>query len=221
MAAGDISDVILATLRARLGDRDGSVWSDAELFAFLNEGFMEMALHMPDGAIPQLSEIDSTALIAGTSNYDLPTDFLRARIVKYKGIVAKHWPSLEKEALRDDALLVPSESNPFWYLENNDLYVVVGGSGPTQAGAETVELWYMRQPTVISTTVDPDLHASTFDIVQTYAHSRCMEPQGDFGMAKLMRAHFVEECDLVTLRWQTPEAFEGIAYDPVVMNRGG
>jgi len=212
MAAGDISDAILAVTRARLGDRNGDIWSDAEIFAFLNEAFMEMALNLPDGALPQLTKVESDTLVGGTANYDLPSDFLRARLVKYKGIVAKHWPALEKEALRDDALLVPSETNPFWYLENDDLYFEVGAV--TQSNGDTYELWYIMQPTTISTDVDPELHESVFDIVQTYAVARCMEPQRDFDMAKLMRAHFDEECYLTGLRHLTPSAFEGIAYDP-------
>ena len=214
MADGDISKALLATTRARLGDRDpiGGIWSDAEIYAFLNEGFAEMALCLPDGALPQLTKVQSAALVGAQSNYDLPADFLRARLVKYKDIVARHWPALHKEALRADALIVPSETNPFWYLEDNDLYFEV--SSVTQAGAEKYELWYIKRPTAISTSVDPELHVSSFDIVQTYAHSRCMEPQKAFDMAKLMRAHFDEENYLVALRHQTPEAFEGIAYDP-------
>lgn len=212
--AGEISKEILAGTRARIGDRAGEVWSDADLYAFLNEGFMEIAMHLPDGAMPQLTMVTETLLVAGTSYYDLPTTFLRARAVWYKGLWAKHWPALEKDALRDDALLVPSETNPFWWLENNDLYVSVGASGPTQAGSEKVALWYMKQPTTISDSADPELHESLFDVVQTYAHARCMEPQREFDIARLLRSHFDEEAYLVALRYRTPRAFEGIALDP-------
>ena len=82
MAAGDNSKDILATVRARLGDRSGAIWSDAELYAFINEGFMELAHVLPDNALPHLTKVQSAALVAGTSYYDLPGDFLRARLVK-------------------------------------------------------------------------------------------------------------------------------------------
>jgi len=211
--AGEISKEILAGTRARIGDRSGEIWSDADLYAFLNEAFMEVAMHLPDGALPQLTMVTETSLVAAQNNYDLPATFMRARAVYYKGLWAKHWPSSEKDALRDDALLVPSETNPFWWLENNDLYVSVGVAGPTQTGTEKVALWYIKQPTVISDSADPELHESLFDVVQTYAHARCMEPQQEFDVAQLMRSHFDEEAYLVALRWQTPRAFEGISYD--------
>lgn len=212
MAAGDNAKIIKATLRARLGDRDGSRWSDAELYVYLNEAFMELALALPDNALPHLTSVDSDTLVAGRNNYDLPSDFLRARLVKYKDIVAKHWPAQEREALRADSLLVPSETNPFWYIEDGDIYFEV--SAVTQSGAETYELWYIKQPTTISDTADPDLPAHYWDLVETYAFSRCMEPERNFDMAELMRKHFDEECFLTALRHATPEAFEGVAFDP-------
>lgn len=214
MANGDNSKDILATVRARLGDRSGAIWSDAELYAFINEGFMELAHVLPDNALPHLTKVQSAALVAGTSYYDLPSDFLRARLVKYKTIVARHWPAQEKEALRDDAIIVPAETNPFWYIEDNGLYFSVGAV--TQTGAEKYELWYIKVPTTISATADPDLPEHYWDVVETYAAGRAMEPEKQLDMVKLFRAHFDEEVWLTGLRHATPEEFEGVAFDPVL-----
>ena len=211
--AGDNSKDIKATVRAGLGDRNGDIWSDAELYAFINEGFREMAHLLPDNALPHLTKVQSANLVAGTENYDLPTDFLRARLVKYKGIVAIHWPALERDALRDDAILVPNETVPFWYLENDDLYFEV--ASVTQTGTQKYELWYIKQPVTISDTVDPDLPKPYWDVVETYAMGRAMEPEQRFDMAKLFRQHFDEEVWLTAIRHGTPESFEGIAFDPV------
>jgi len=213
MATGDNAKDIKATIRARLGDRNGDLWSDAEIYAFVNEGFMELAHLLADNALPHLTKVESDTLVGGTSNYDLPTDFLRARLVKYKGIVATHWPAMEKDALRADAIIVPSESNPFWYIENNDLYFEV--SAVTQTNGDTYELWYIKQPTTISDAADPDMPEHYWDLVETYAVSRCMEPDKAFDLAKLFRQHFDEEVWLTALRHATPETFEGIAFDPV------
>ncbi len=214
MAAGDNSKQIISELRARLGDRSGDIWEDSVLYAFLNECCQTLAQVLPDGAMPDLTAVDQQLLVAAQSSYDLPTDFMRARLCKYKGIVAKHWPSLEKEALRDDVLLVPSESNPFWYIEDGQLHFLVGSGGPTQSGSETYELWYMKNPATMSDTVDPSFPEHFWDILETYAMARCQEPIGSFDLARLLRSHFHEECYLIGLRWRTPEAFEGISFDP-------
>jgi len=220
MAAGDISKTMLSRVRARLGDKAGNTWSSSTLYAFLNDGFRALAQEVPDGALFHLTRIDSQALVGAQSNYDLPTSYLRPRIVKYKTLYAKRWPIRDLQALRTNTAYTPSETEPYWYIWDNDLHFVVGTV--TQGNGEKYELWYLKQPVTISASVDPELPRQYFLPVETYAVSRALESisgpdetgQGAAAEAKRQMALFHELCFVMALRFRTDVPYDGTPNDP-------
>ena len=213
MATGDTSKEMLARVRLRLGDRAGTTWtSDTTLYAFLNEGFMALAQNVADAALYNLKKVQSAALVGGTAYYDLPTDFLRPRIVKYKDIVSIFWPVEEIQALIDNPLYTVSESNPFFYIWDGDLYFEVGSV--TQGGSDTYELWYIKTPTTISASADPDLGQPFYQPVEDFAVSRALEAAQEYELSAVMMAHFYEATGLINERYKSSGAFSGIPNDP-------
>jgi len=212
MAAGDLSKEMLARVRMRLGDRAGKIWtSDATIYAFISEGFNVMAHDVVDAALYELMKVQSAVLVGAQDEYDLPSDYLRPRIVKYKGLVAVMWPVDELRGL-ELTLYTPAETSPFFYIWDDDLVFEVGTV--TQAAAETYELWYVKTPTAVTTTVDPELGEAFFQPVEDFAVSRCMESQQEYGMAAVLMGHFIETCGIINRRYAGAPAFDGIPNDP-------
>jgi hypothetical protein len=208
---------MVAVVRARVADLAGAHWTDAELYAFLNAGFLELAHSLPDAALVGLTEATTGALVGAQNEYDLPSDFLRERLVLYKGKVAVRWMVRETGALISDSLIAGaiSEANPFYRIWDNDVIFKVGTV--TQAGAEVYEVRYIREPTTISSTVDPDLSSAYFNPVEDYAVALCLAEAGQAGAGAVQRAHFDEFCQLVTAQYSNPDfVYDGIPKDPLL-----
>lgn len=218
MAAGDVSKTMLSRVRARLGDKAGTIWPDADLYAFLNDGFRAMAVVLPDAALHELTYVDAQTLSAGVSNYDLPTDFLRPRILYYKDIYAKRWPIRDLRALRENSGYSPSETEPFYYVWSGDIYFEFT---VTQGDTEKYDLWYVKRPVTIDTDTDPELSRQYFIAVETYAVSRALEAisgpdeagQVAAAEAKRQMALFDELCYVMASRFRGDVPFDGTPND--------
>ena len=213
MAAGDVSKVMKATVRSRIGDLAGTTWTDDEIYAHLNAAQYALAQNLCDAALWQLTKADSTTLAGAQDNYDLPSDFLRERLVKYKGIVARRWPVEELDALRANPQTAPSETNPFYYIWVND--VVFDVSAVTQGNGDEMEIWYIAEPTEMDDDTDPDLGTQFHNIIEDRAVALCLEHgQGEWDEAKEQTAHFLEQCILINSRYAGKPAYDGVPNDP-------
>ena len=212
MPAGDISKGMLAVVRARIGDLAGTIRSDAEIYGFLNTGFRLLAQELNDAAIPYLTKVQSASLTGAQNAYNLPADFLRERIVKYKGLFARRWRLSETEALRTHAFIVKSETEPYYRIWNKELYFEVGTV--SQVNGDTYELWYIKIPTAISAAADPELPKQYFDVVEDLAVSLCMEPGRQVEAARFFLLEHQRKVDLIDVRFDGGEPFDDLLRDP-------
>lgn len=210
--AGTISQAMLATVRDRVADPAGTRYLDAEIYAWLNEGLQAIAHAVADEAMTPLTSVDSTALVTSQNNYDLPSDFMRERLVKLIGVVSRRWQQREWDALSHNSMIVASASNPFHYIVDDDIRFHAGSI--TQSGTDTCEMWYVKSPTTISGTVDPDLPAPFYNLAEDWAVARCFENARRWDLASIAMAHFREQCVLVNSVWNGSGIFDGIPNDP-------
>ena len=212
MAVGDTSKALLSSLRYRLGDPASLLYSDATLYRALNWGYMEAANSLPDAALYQLFALDAVALVASTSYYALPGDYLRERVLVYKDLPAKRWDISEVGTLGLGTLAEPSEDHPLYYVWAGRLYFpfVV-----TQAGGETYDLYYVKQPVTISDSADPELGPEFDDIVEQYAASTVLQREPD---TQAHSAAVLEQLrilvDTIGQRYFPGGPYEGLARDP-------
>ena len=152
-------------------------------------------------------------LLSSSTSYTFPTDFLRERLVKYKGIEARRWTLDEIDALRANPQTKPSESNPFYYIWEGKICFEV--DSVTQANGDEYEIWYVKQPTDIGDSADPDLPEQFHNPLEDFAVARCLEQAtGDWEASEVQMAHFLEQCMLVNSRYSGKPAFDGIPSDP-------
>lgn len=144
------SDIIA---RARVYLKDQSTvntrqqFSDATMLSFLNDGQREA------NSIGWLLQSTTTiSLTAGTTLYSLPSDFMATQFVLYKNM-----------ALPQTSLNQLNADNPGWFSAAAGTpikYYVYAGNpsrigfypAPTTAAASTVTVFYVQQPTELTTT---------------------------------------------------------------------
>jgi len=142
MAAGDISKAMLTAVRTRIGEPAANVWSDDDIYGYLNAGQMALAAEEGlDAAMVVLTRIQSGTW-AAAATADLPWDFLRERYVEVGGTMARRMALLDTDALRANVLFEPSADRPF-YSVGAGLTFYLGGETPSPA---TYALYYVRKP---------------------------------------------------------------------------
>lgn len=222
MAAGDITQDMIATVRYRLGDPGGARYSEAEILSYLNEAQRETADSLCDAALWALTRVQSIPLIAGTSTYALETDFLRQSRVLYKGYDATLWPIHDWRAIRDNAHHETSETNPYYVIwDGKSIEFAVGTV--TQAGSEKAYVWYVKEPTEISLTVDPEFPKHFRNIIEQHAYATALgaAPEADLDARDTEMQIFQFLCNLVNAHWGHVPAYGGLARDPAIKEQGG
>lgn len=223
MAAGDTTQNMIATVRHRLGDPGGLRWSEEEIIYYLNATQREVVDLLCDSALYALTDVDSTALVAGTSTYDLPSGFVRQRRVVYKDDDATLWPLEQARALRQNAHHEQSETSPYYVIWDGKLEFFVGSGGVTQDNGDTYELWHIEEPTELTTSTDPDFGDHFRNLIEQGAVARALEQgdAGDFERARWERSVFEMLCEIVNMHYGEVPSFGGIPNDPMPLRGEG
>jgi len=204
MAAGDVTKALRIAVRHRVGDLQGVRWADAELDSFIDEAQGVLVHVLNDGALWASTKVVETLLVAGTSDYALPSDFVRDRYVEYKGVPAVRWDVRLTDVMRDSSVIVPSETTPFYQIHAGNISFKVGTV--TQSGSDKFALWYVCKPPAVGDTVDPALPEGLHNLLLDYVVSRCYEQAGMFDVAERFAALFRQQVDHVNTRYANTEA---------------
>ena len=224
MAAGDNTQDMIYTILHRLGDPGATKWNDVtEIVSYINATQREMLDLLSHRALHEVTSIDSTTLVAAQSTYDLPSDFAYALRVIYKSDDAVLWPLEQLRALRQNTHHSQSETSPYVVIWDDKLEFFVGSGGVTQTNGDTCELWYIAEPTAVSTTADMDFGNQFRNIIEQGAVARALE-QGDAGnyqQAQIERGIFEFLCEMVNMHYGRVASYGGFANDPAPLNPQG
>jgi hypothetical protein len=144
MAAGDISQAMLAAVRFRIGETAADVVLDATIYDYLSEAEMALASEEAlDAAMLPLTEIKSGIWSAGIYAYLLPWDFLRERYVTVGGVMARRVRLQDIEAFNTNVYMTPSKTKPFYTISDAQIQFYTGSQNPDAA---TYQVWYVRKP---------------------------------------------------------------------------
>lgn len=202
---------LLSQVRARVGEQSEQEILTAAILAHLNEAQHDLCLQLSDAALYALQcEYEGTLTLDGNP-YDLPSDFMRERVLKYKTIVARRWPVYKLDALYGtDAYSTPSATNPFWYLWGNQLRIMAGAPS-----AGSYYLHYYRVPADMTTdaTSSPS-HAMEFDgLLVLFAVSRVREGQGQLDESERLWQEYLDRCAVINSRYGGAMPYDGLAGD--------
>lgn len=201
---------LLALVRARIGEPSQQGVQDSEIIGYLNEAQLDLCIQLDDAALYPLLEQADTALTLNTLPYALPADFMRARVLEYKAIVAQRWPIGQLDALTGNALHVPSETKPFYYLWDNLLWIEAGTKT-----AGSYHLHYYRLPTDQDATVtsSPSTPLELDSLLVGFVVSRCRESKGDGAESERLWQEYVGRCQLINSRYSGGQPTDALAGD--------
>jgi hypothetical protein len=212
VAAGDRTDKLVSMVRARVNEPSEQGFDDDEILAALNEGQQDLCVQLDDAALYAIQEKQNAALTLDTNPYALPADFMRARVLEYKSTVARRWQVHRLDALASDGdtYSQPSETNPAWYLWDNQLYI--------EAGTKTsgnYHLYYYKVPTDMTTGVDPLIPAEYDGLLVGFAITRIREKQGGpmWDEGERLWQEYIGRCAIINSRYSGRLPFDGTAGD--------
>ncbi len=206
MASGDLSDAMVTRVRQRLGEWATAGLSDAEVFAALNEGQIDIAWKLPDAALRGIMSSATGSLTA--SAFTLPTDFMRFRTLTVATVYATYWPVSKVMAMR--GIAAASAKQPFCTIWGSTCTVYVGAPTSTAAYA----LQYIAEPTTITTSVDPVYDAYLLDLIETFAVESCLRLRQRTAEADEVLARYNQALGVIDSRYPEGPLHEGKAVDP-------
>ena len=207
MAAGDLSDAMVARTRERLGEWSTDGLLDAEIFARLNHGQFDLAWRLPDATMLGLQSSATASL--SSSAFTLPTDFWRFRRLKVGSYYAKLWAVSKVEALRGQAK--PAAATPFCTIWGQTCTVHI--AAPTSTA--TYLLDYMAEPATITTSIDPDFDTNLHYMIETFAVVECLRLRQRWDEAAIIRAEYEDLVKIIVSRYSEGPLYEGRAVDPI------
>lgn len=175
----------------RLGDTGATIWSAAELKAYVKEGYDELCL-----STEMLWKRSTTAItdVAGTATYSLPSDFYKMERVTWQNIRIEPWTA--RQARDSSNYYRTTQGNVIAYtIELDGLSTIRLIYVPAASGSNTI-IEYFRRGAVLSgdsTALEiPDRYT---DYVVWYALSRALEREGkgqDSDMALHYQTRYLE-----------------------------
>jgi hypothetical protein len=152
--------------------------------------------------------VQTTALAAGASSYNLPADFLRARFLEN---ATDGWPMEQLNDYRslEQANLAGTDTTSgapsFYVIEAGTVKVY-----PAASLAKSIKLYYYRTPATLSANGDlPEIPVSYHrSVLVPYAVAWCFRREGDAQMAQFFQAEFERELDRMAIQLQW-DGYEG------------
>lgn len=210
MAAGDITKVLMANVRVRVGEASKTGILDAQVLAYLNAAQDDILIRVDNGPLGSVSETATGDLTTaaepchtGAVSIALPADFVREIIVLYDDIQAKCIDISKLDQVDDNYHRAPTTTNPYYYIWNELLYVEAGVTTTTAHS-----LYHINRPAVLSLTVDPTISDEFFGMMEDFAVALCREQTGDYEEKRRIRQQYKDRCTILNSRWGAP-VYEG------------
>lgn len=202
--------ILMALVRARIGEPSQQGVQNSEIVGYLNEAQMDLCAQLNDAALYSLLVEQTAALTLDALPYALPAMFMRGRALKYKTIVAQRWPIVALDTLTNDALHIPSEAKPFYYLWDGQLWIVAGTKT-----AGSYYLHYYATPTDMTEAASSSpSHPMELDsLLVAFAVSRCREAKGESAESERLWQEYLGRCQLINSRYNGKLPIDGVAGD--------
>lgn len=206
MAAGDISQALLARVRSRFGTGATYGLTDDEVYHHLNRGQLDLMWRMNPALLDCYTASASGSLVS--SRFAIPSDFWRERLLLVGGVKAKR---LEITELGSLGPMNAAADQPYYYIWYNatdgaiKFHVEIGDAASTAAYV----LYYLKSPAGITSSVDPLLPASLQDLLVEFAISRVYANQREYQAAGQAMERYLQRCTRLNTRYLTGEWHEG------------
>ena len=173
MAAGDLTDTLVDVLQIRMENPEGDKFTDAMCLDALNYAQKKAALFLHDKYLSEL-EVLTSAGAATASVKAFPSGAGNAPLNGAEGILEVYSVTntgylkrnrVEEMKRLENTYLAGSTTNLTYYLFDEKIYI------STDTAADSLQEYILITPVEMTTTVDPVLNASLYDIILKFAEA--------------------------------------------------
>jgi len=212
MAAGDITDAMVAEIRSRIGEAATSGLSDAEVLYAINNGQWDLGERLCDAAMPEMTKAATGSLTA--NKVVLPVDCWRPRALEVPtGTWAIHKPITQLYTAASTGVEAPSATDVLWYVWYGAAtapYIITQGCGATAAYV----LYYVMFPVTATTSVDPYYWAPRLELVKEFALAELLRLRQRFDEWQAIYQGYLYKIALINSRFRDGMAYDGLPGDP-------
>lgn len=179
MAVGDITLSLLTKLGIRMEDEDENTFEKPDKLKALNDTSMELVGLVDNAYLTELEELSSkqactlsggriyqafTTISGGNDNNVLGKLGITGVTVydngASSGVIAEEYKTLKETQDEANSLKAGSATRPKYFVHGEKVYIYT----TTKTAATYVEVWYLRKPVTVSTSVDPLIGDHLFNI---------------------------------------------------------
>jgi hypothetical protein len=213
MADGDVTIAMSNELGLRLEDSDEVNFTQSTKITFLSKAQRQLADALHDAYLTELEVIDTshTLTIASPAmtNLNSGNGVLRGgKGIKRVGLHigganAVTWAtelSIDQIKSQENQYLAYSDTTPRYYIYNNKINILV-----TTTSGTTVDVYYLKPPPALSTTVDPILNTGFQDLIITLAESTLWRTDDKLDRKEAAYQLAMQEIEILNKRYKRPE----------------
>jgi len=190
MAAGDISDALVADLELRLEDAASSTFTDAIKFKALEVAQIQLAHMLDNSYLTELETLEQTLTVSssyvafsGLANtvFRGHEGIIRAAL-QFGGAGSYYWCTrLDIDRLKrlENTYMDGSDTNPLFWTFQQRVYF-----DATTPNNDKAKILYLKYPTAITTSVDPTLNSSLHPLMVIMAEAYCWALDGKLDRRK-------------------------------------
>lgn len=199
---------IALRVKRQFGDEAGAQITDADIIRWANDAQREVAF-----SNNLLQTTATTAVVSGQDQYTLPPDMLTLRSVRYRGRQLTFMAQPEAAKLVGSDSVTTGEPTHYSVFANKiDLYPT-----PTTADADDLQLYYTRQPAILTTTTDtPELPLQYHNRIVEYCIAQAYELDDNPESYQQKMRQFQEGVDRLKVNadWQEQAVYPSISVSP-------
>jgi len=192
---------LIAEARVHLADSqcsESEFFSDTGLTQYINNALLTLWGLLPDDILRNYEDLGEQNLVSGTANYDLPATFYIELAIIYNDIACRKIKYSEHKIIENNTYLQPLASQPGYYLNDDDIYLL---PTPTANATNGLQLFFLTKPPVLSdaiTSVNIDIAFKP--IVAKLAAGRALNLKASVAEGKILIQSALEDMKIITTK---------------------
>jgi len=211
MAAGDITNSMIAELGLRLEDAAATIFTTVLKMVMLNKAQIQVAQSVHNCYLAELETI-SVATLDFSTTYALSgignTIFRGAEgilkvAIQIGGSGSFIWATeedLEQLKKTENTYLAGSDANPLYYIFANSIYPLTTTTALTKG-----KVFYLKAPTTMTTDVDPILNKALHPLILMLAEALCWGVDGKLDRKQAALDIAMAEIEILNARYTAAE----------------
>lgn len=205
---------IATRVKRQFGDEAGAQIKDEDFIRWVNDAMREIAVNND-----LLQVVASTPTVANQDQYDLPTNILTLRSVRYSGSKLKFLsPEESADLIGSDSTTQGTPTHYSIFARKIDLY-----PAPDKSGTSDLQLYYTRQPNPVTAVADePELPLQYHNRIAEYCLAQAYELDDNQESYKVKMQQFQDGMDKLkgSEDWQVQDVYPSISASPADYGAG-